>query len=498
MAKSAWKRWSKKRKIAVSLLLVCAVLASGGIGYYYLKPEPPIEVSNAKTTQDAITETMTVNATVESAKKGNFQILENVKAETINVKIGDRVKKGDVLATFNKASLNSILAEKQAAYDAARTAYNKSVASGEKAAKKETAATTTTTQPATTEAQTRDLVALVNELLKSGEIGFTSAMLILQKIAKGENPLDVLDLSALLGGTDISSALEDVLGNVDISSLVNGTEIGGLMTDTYKAAMDSAKKNLDSTRDIVDSMKNGWVAQNDGVVRNVNIRAGEAFIDESSTGTSLDMNTILAMISGGDTSAITGALSSLAGGSQKTYGMVLEYFPLVASFALNKKDVLKVHVGQQSTIKTQAGNEIISEVSMISPVADNGSGDIDITSLLGGSGSSSGVLARVTIPDPDESVIIGLDIDVTIEVAAKESAVIAPVEVLKFDEKGNFVWVYNEETGEVNRRDIVVGLKSNTKIEIAQGCEAGEILIKTPPQDMAEGQKVSLKTETAK
>ena len=52
---------------------------------------------------------------VSSSQKGNFVPIDGTKVLTVNVKVGEYVKKGDVLATFDTSSLNSALAEKQQA-----------------------------------------------------------------------------------------------------------------------------------------------------------------------------------------------------------------------------------------------------------------------------------------------------------------------------------------------------------------------------------------------
>ena len=61
---------------------------------------------------------------VSSSQKGNFVPIDGTKVLTVNVKVGEYVKKGDVLATFDTSSLNSVLAEKQQAYLTAVENYN--------------------------------------------------------------------------------------------------------------------------------------------------------------------------------------------------------------------------------------------------------------------------------------------------------------------------------------------------------------------------------------
>ena len=60
------------------------------------------------------------------------------------------------------------------------------------------------------------------------------------------------------------------------------------------------------------------------------------------------------------------------------------------------------------------------------------SSGVDISSLIG-SGSANGVDAKVTIDNPTSSVIIGLDVDISIDVDSKNNVLLVPSEAVKND-----------------------------------------------------------------
>ena len=507
--------WSAKKKATLAIVLVAAIAGASVGGYALFKPDAPPEVSYGKVTSGPITQTLEMSGVVESANKGNFQIVSDVKVKKVYVRVGDKVKKGDMLATFDTSSLDSLVADKQNAYNKARDSYNKAMAAERKAAqpkpkpaattttttKKQTVSVTTTTKPATTSAQ--GLYQQLYALVLQGAIAFDDIGRIMSRVARGES---------LIGMPDINEdIIKDLVGDVDIGQVIPSIDVDNVIPeitnmlglgDTLKATMDSAKKNLDNTKAIVNTLKAGWKAKQDGIVRDVKIIEDEIYVDaNASTGASaMDMSAILGMITGGGdaSSALTGMLGSMMGSSQQVYGMVMEYYPYAASFTLNKSDVLKIQLDQEAAIKTQAGNTLTGKVSYIAPVAEGG-GSIDVQSLLGASsGGSGGVAAKVSIPKPDESVIIGLDVNVSIKIAEKESAILAPVEALKFDDKGKFVWVYDEKSGEVQRANITVGLVSTTMFEIESGVQVGQTVLKAVPQTVKEGDRVTLKADAKK
>ena len=105
------KKWSTKRKVLVSILVILCAAIIAGVLYMFFKPDPLPQVSAVKVTRGSITQTLDMSGKVSSSQKGNFIPIDGTKVLTVNVKVGEYVKKGDVLATFDTSSLNSVLAD---------------------------------------------------------------------------------------------------------------------------------------------------------------------------------------------------------------------------------------------------------------------------------------------------------------------------------------------------------------------------------------------------
>lgn len=534
----------KTAKIAVSLVLVVALIAAGCIYIVKKNEADKYKAVIMEVATDTITQTLSTTGTVESTNRGEFLIYGGVVAKEVHVKLGDRVEKGQLLATFEPSSLNSIVSAVQSEYDTAKINYHNSISAANEAAAKIPAL----------DAQIGELEKQVAELAKAAEaagadtqaeenvpswidsidydtltklLGYSKEELrsffirmsnggtsrtTISDIVESLKSATTFDLSSVMGSspeeTELMSAKLNLLSLKAQKTLLE-TQSQNVLESTYKSLMDSAKAKLDSAKAAVNKLANGWYAEGDGIVSALNISAGQAFVPVSSS-QSVDVNTILGMLSGGSSADLSGMLSSLIGsGDSASVGMAVEYYDsFVASFALGKADILDVKLGKEAKI-TSLGREFEGEIVYISPVA-TATSSLDISTMLssmtGGSSSagSNSIPAKVLIKQPDESIIIGIDVNIDIVVDTVENAVVVPIEAVETSAAGSFVYKYDEKTETVSRVEVELGLASDTQYQIISGCEAGEKIVQnqsTALQEIAqEGKKVAAtpyETETA-
>ena len=492
------KKWSTKRKVLVSILVILCAAIIAGVLYMFFKPDPLPQVSAAKVTRGSITQTLDMSGKVSSSQKGNFIPIDGTKVLTVNVKVGEYVKKGDVLATFDTSSLNSVLADKQQAYLTAVENY--------KNAK----------NPAvTSSAQLKEINARLAEIDKE-----------LEKQEKEQNKNNGSDknnqdktdseasnkfwelISKALGMEDINAALKklDELLNSGNSNLFGSgvsalqmekmqlelkkvtleAQSGGITQSTYKTIMEATKKELDSLTASLASLKKGWIAEYDGIVSEVNITPGETC--RSAATANIDISSIIDLASGNTN--VSDIVNALLGQTQS--GITVEYYPFVVDFVLGKADIFKVSLDMPCRVTAADDTVVDGVVTYISPVATQSSG-VNISSLIG-SGSANGVDAKVTIEKPTSSVIIGLDVDVSIDVDSKDNVLIVPSEAVKNDSNGTYVYIYNSKTKRIKFSKVELGLSDDTRYEIVSGCEEGDTVITTVPTGttLADGDKVKI------
>lgn len=529
------KKNKKTAKIAVSLVLVVAIIAAAVI---FVKRETDnrykaviMDVATAP-----ITQTLSTTGTVESTNRGEFVIFTGVVVKEVFVKLGDKVEEGQLLATFDTGSLNGIIAVKQSEYDAAKVNYYNSVAAAQEAAAKIPALRvqiaeydkkieqlTAVAENKETESEEQKVPGWVDSIDYSKLSSLLGDEYTEQEIkdffakfarrgASRKSISDIIDSMTNVGSFDMSSLMgmsseESELMSAQLNVMSLKAQIGLLETQsknvlgsTYESMMNTAKANLDSAKAAVKELEKGWYAEGAGIVSELNIVAGQAFVPAvSSSASAVDINSLLGLMSG-STPDVSGLLSSfMSSGTQSSVGLAVEYYDsFIASFSLGKADVLDVQVGKAATIES-LGKEYEGEVSFISPVAAAGSA-LDISSMLGSmtGASSSGsntIPAQVLIKNPDERIIIGIDVNIDIIVDTVENAVVVPIEAVETSSAGNFVYKFDEETNTVSRVEVEIGLASDTQYQVVSGLSEGDKIVQNQSsalQEIAEeGKKVA-------
>lgn len=212
------------------------------------------------------------------------------------------------------------------------------------------------------------------------------------------------------------------------------------------------KKALDTLEQQKKEMEEGWVASFDGTITEVDIEAG-AQTTLLSTGIKLEN------------------LNSMA-----------------VTVSLSEYDLHKVKVGMPVKVTTAYGS-YDGEVSAIAPTATGGSsGSIldsvgsmaGISGLSSLTGSGAGVDCTVTIPETDENIIAGFDADVEIKTGEYLGVVAVPIEAIKLEKTGSYVYLYDEEEKTVTKTLIETGAVSDAIYQVKSGLKVGDRIVAAP------------------
>ena len=233
----------------------------------------------------------------------------------------------------------------------------------------------------------------------------------------------------------------------------------------------------------------------------MNLTAGEAFQPSTAQSGGMDLSALMSMASGNSDVAatLTDIFSTTSNANTAVgTGMVVEHYgDFYVSFTVGKYDLQDLHVGQKAKI-TSLDKDYAGEVSYVSATATAGSGlDISsITSSLTGSSTSSSSNSapiKVKIENPDEKVVIGFDVDVSIDTEKLENVVVIPVEAVSTNDGENCVFVYNEKEKTVSKRVVTLGVGSDTMYEVLEGLQVGEQVVLNPKTALTDGDKIQVK-----
>ena len=525
----------KKNKKVIVLCSVLAVAVLAVTAYMLFKPEEKLAVSTVQVTKQTINETLDTTGTVSTASEKSFTLIDKVKVKTVNVKEGDTVKAGDVLATFDVSSLEAALTEKENNYEKALAAYNKAKNASSSASKKitstkkEIAELEAQIEKLKAESQTTTAAAASTEKKDPGVKVSDDLVKRFIKVAKRfgveyneETARKVLSslLSAGSTGSDISGLLDNLStiagsnGSFDMTALAQmGGSSGALINaemslvqlkaqlatlelqsddnyiSIYKTVYENAQEEYQKALTQTKEMKKGWIADQKGLVSEVSIQVGETVETKTVVdGKNVDISSIISSISSGmDVSNMISAFF----GSEKVGIKVLNY-PLVADISLSKYDVLDVSVNQEVTVKSADNTVHEGKVSYVGVIATSSGSSLDISSIMSGSGNTNTIPAQVTIEDGDKSFIVGTDVDISIITDTQENALVVPVEAIVIDGSEVYVYVYDSEKSQAVRKEVTLGIANDTYYQVISGVNEGDVLIKNT-SGLEDGVKVKLK-----
>ena len=515
---------NKKQKIVISIVAALLIIALGVTAYVVISKKTRTAVALADVTAGDITETLKLSGTVNSENQASFEILDGTYVKSVNVRVGDAVKKGDVLATFDTSSLSDVVAQKRENYNAAMSQYRKyasnanvSVAQLESLSKQierkqreieKLSEKVDAAKPKDDTTETISLKKQLTELLGDSKLAaeivdrlFSSGTQVseilqhLENIINGANN-QISSILKLLSVSDeekqlVSAQLElvELKARQSILKLQSGDTLASL----YLSVAESAKEDLDKTVEAVNALKKGWVAENDGVVREINIVSGETYHTPKSNSTvsldSIDISSLLSSATS-DTKDFSGIINQLFPGTPG--GIVVEYYPLSATFSVSGKDIYKIKLDQPVEITGATGKKFSGYVSFISPTASE-SASSSITSLLGSTSGGSEVEAKAMIEQPDKSIIIGLSVDMSIKLETQKNATLVPVESIQYEDGKSYIYLYDPDSKTVKKTEVTTGLFDGEHYQILSGCSVGDKIVKIPSEDIEDGQKIYAK-----
>src|SRR5690606_13264740 len=148
---------------------------------------------------------------------------------------------------------------------------------------------------------------------------------------------------------------------------------------------------------------------------------------------------------------------------------------MIVKAEISEADVPRVSPGQRVyfTILGMPQNKIEATLLDVEPAPESITSDTTTT--------ASGAVyynGRFTVPNPDHTLRIGMTAEVTIVLEDAQDVLVVPSAALTTaGPNANFVQVYDPQSGEIERREVTVGLDNNITAEITEGLSEGELIV---------------------
>ncbi len=443
-----------------------------------------VEVVEAS--KDQITEELVITGTVASEKNKILFAPVNGTIDACNVKVGQAVKKGDLLASFDLKNLENSYKQSELSYMQSKSEYDAAISSNEKLKAKATEA--------------KKEVGKLEASIKKLEGNIDSYQKKIEELSEAQMDLQTIS-EKISGELQAKQALLIEAQNQEIETQDKG------MIDTLNAEIEkletSLEKNQAQYADTVSSMSSytnkleeasqEMTQQNMSLAENQAIEeSGENAMsadqikvleagNEMSELASLDADELLKKGKEGILAPYDGVVSAVTilEGSQVAQGMELITIQSNTEVCVNLEVLAdefdNLHVGDKAEIKIKdyKYSGIVSEMNQI--VTMNAVGE----NIIG---------ATVKIENPDENIFLGVPAKTTIVTDQKENVICIPSRLINTSSDGDFVYVIDE--GVVAKKNIEIGISVLDKVEILSGLEEGDQVIADMTAVLSEGMSV--------
>lgn len=488
------KKKIKKWKIVVALIVVLVLVWNVANAVMGKGEGGVIQVDTVEAVTGSLTSTLATSGTIESENTRVYASPVNAEVGSVPVEVGQSVKKGDFLLTYDTASLEKsyTIAELQAKAEEATGSENL-----EKSMQNQ-----------------NDYSAATNDIaVYQGQVDALNAQIAQLQSQQTQNEININNTSAVSAEiTELEAKIASL--NEQIQAL-EAKEASDSISDSEKEKLKQLKKDLSSTEKSYDKKQKDRLNPTDLANYAASLQAQ---ISEKSTQLS-DAQGKLAEAQSKQSAAEAGVLTesakanieytkqvalltleqnaddltkAKAGIIAETNGIVTEVTAAEGTAAVEGTALITVADADQMCLsipvsKYNLENIALDQKAKITFQEHSYEGSVTYISKLAEVTQSGGsmVTVKVHMNNPDDALVIGLDADVDIQLGTVDHAVLVPIDAVNSDNQGDFV--YTLENNLVAKHYVTVGMASSEQIAIESGISAGDKIITTIDSTIEEG-----------
>lgn len=487
----------RTRPILITLAVVLAVLFAGTrVAKNLHKPPAPPRTVAAR--RGDLTVSVSESGTVQPVDKVDVKSKVGGRLLTLPIVEGQRVVRGQLIATVDRsqinpqiASLRAQLAQAQARLQQSIAAYNLQVAQSRMAVAQARAGLHTAqthesvvAAPARTQdlAQQQQAVARARIALDDAQRTRTRRLALLARGFVSQSDADATQVAVDTAQSTLASAQQQLALLQAGARPVDVTDARAQI-ESARVAVQTAQANQgqDAVALTAIAQSRAAIAQTQNELAQLEVKLADTRIVAPDGGIVLKKYRQVGEIVQDATTGFSDTQSLVA-----TLGSKLE-----VRVGINEVDIPKVRVGLPVTLHVDAlpNASFAGHVTEIAPASSNAFAD---TTAGGGSGSGgiAKFLVKVGLDKDDPRLRPGMTTDVQIISARHAHVVLAPLEAVPGAGKTARVTVLTARNIK-QMRTVSLGLRNDTDVEVTQGLKAGDKLLLVPI-DAAGRRKISL------
>ncbi|GKU25718.1 efflux RND transporter periplasmic adaptor subunit [Clostridium folliculivorans] len=452
---------NKRKKIITLIGVITLICTAFGFLQFRKNKSNNISVKTILVTKENIKSYLNTTGVVK-AKNVKDYYGSQLKVTNINFKIGDKVKKGDILMSFDISDMQNAAKQAKIQYDSAIL-------------------------------QRQDLL---NQNVKiNSKITDLDREIADVKIKIEQFKLDRNTVTNNYGFINSVSALKDKITNKErkyskeAANTLDNNEQDATIAQADSSASIGVLQQLSKTLTTLETQKNNIQPISEEKLKQMDNTVSLAKIAFESANSRLRyMPESLTADFGGTVTSLNAAIGSIA--SPTLVAVTIEDLEnLKVIVSLGKSDIDKVKVNQNATIKSN-GKEYNGKISFISPSGKKGVSGIGMIATTASNDVTMD--AEIELSKSDENLKTEFDVDVDILLAERNSVVTVPMEAIKAVKGGRYVVYVVDANRRVSEREVQVGIKSEINAEIVKGINIGERIILNPSTMIRDGITVRL------
>lgn len=447
---------NKRKKIIILIVVITLICTTFGFFQFKKNKANNISVKTIIVTKDNIRSYLNTTGVVK-AKNIKDYYGSQLKVTSINFKIGDKVKKGDILMSFDVSDLQNAAKQAKIQYESAVLQRQDLLNQNAKISSK----------ISDLDNEISDVKSKIEQLkldknAVNNNYGFINTVSALKERMTNKEKRYSKEASNTLDKNDQDSTIAQTDSVTSISAL---QQLSKVLT------------TLETQRNSIQPISEEKLKQMDNTVALAKI----AF--ESANSRLRYMPENLTADFDGTVTALNAAVGSMTNPTSAAVTIEdLENLKVVVS--LGKSDIDKVKVNQTATIKSN-GKEYEGKISFISPSGKKGVSGIGM--IAAAASNDVTMDAEIELTKSDEKLKAEFDVDVDVLLAERESVVTVPMEAIKAVKGGRYVVYTVGANRRVSEKEVTLGIQSEINTEIIKGINIGERIILNPSTMIKDG-----------
>ncbi len=452
----------KKKAVLIATVLIAAVAVAG----ISIKSNAAMTVSAYTVDKGTLDSNVEVNGTVESNLEKVFYSELDARIGTVHIKEGDFVKKGDVIISYDKEDIERLEALTNLQAQADLGSYNNSMQTGSRTAglygeAKRNLATLDQQIAETQEAITRTQNNLAERKADLADFGAKLQISLIDWADKPDSD-EYENLQKMVQTNAYEQQYADDI--VQMQEELNTLNVQLANLKEYKSEMTSQKAST-----VMGLMTEGAKEQLEAVKEANELTSSDKLADyeKAKEGIKADFDGIVTRINAIEGSTVSRGIELLTLKSTED---------IVIKSSVNKYDIVNIEEGQPATVKIK-NRDYAGKVSRIERMTKD-------------SGTGSGIGIEITLDEPGDDIILGLEAKSTICTANLSEVVRIPLDALSEDEEGSYVFVARD--GKASKEFVECGIRNEEMVEIRSGLSEGSLVVWKDTEELTDGMGVKV------